>query len=627
MNIKSLLKIFSAVIAIFLFQDEIHAQISTYESPISFNETVKGDIPTFNIASPKMADIIKEDSIAESQYKPYRFAKIIDCNINFIRKASITKVNGGSIFRLAIESSNAKALSLYYNKFTIPDGGKLFIYNQSRDFVRGAYTSNNNPSNGLYANELIRGKKIILEYFQPKSVITLPQIVISGVGYAYRSVNFLDKGFGGAGDCEININCSEGNHWQNQKRGVVRISIRNGGSAFWCSGSVLNNALQNYDPYMLTADHCAGDATANDLEQWMFYFNYESEDCDNPILEPISKTLVGATKIANGGHEGTTGSDFYLMLLSRTIPTDYETYYNGWSRTETAAQSGVSIHHPQGDIKKISTYDNKLVTSQYNGNGVNSHWKVFWSETDNGRGVTEGGSSGSPIFNNNGLIVGTLTGGWSSCNTPTQPDYYGKISWSWDKNGSTPTEGLKNWLDPNNSGITSLEGLGGTPNFIKADFINDTLTIKDGYIDFSDMSAGSITTRKWIFEGGTPETSGEKNPSVLYNRYGKYDVTLIIEGSAGNDTLVKKDEITVIANVYPIPTRDFVTVNFGSSSSQKVHYILFNVFKQIIDENTVTLSSNENLVLNIKKHPSGIYFLSIDANNEEHVYKIIINAE
>ena len=76
----------------------------------------------------------------------------------------------------------------------------------------------------------------------------------------------------------------------------------------------------------------------------------------------------------------------------------------------------------------------------------------------NGHGVTEGGSSGSPLFNYDGQIVGTLTGGSSYCNTPTSPDVYGKMSYHWTSNGTPNDERLKPWLDPTNSGVTTLNG-------------------------------------------------------------------------------------------------------------------------------------------------------------------------
>ena len=88
----------------------------------------------------------------------------------------------------------------------------------------------------------------------------------------------------------------------------------------------------------------------------------------------------------------------------------------------------------------------------------NSCWRVFWASTDNGHGVTEGGSSGSPIFNQDGHIVGTLSGGSSYCDYPNYPDYYGKLSYHWLSNGAADNRRLKPWLDPTESGVTTLEG-------------------------------------------------------------------------------------------------------------------------------------------------------------------------
>ena len=126
---------------------------------------------------------------------------------------------------------------------------------------------------------------------------------------------------------------------------------------------------------------------------------------------------------------------------------------------------GVTIHHPAGDIKKISTYTTPVESSQWSGTS-GTHWQVYWSETETNWGVTEGGSSGAPLYDNTGKIIGALTGGQAACEPdgsgsgtgPDQPDYYGKFSYSWDQNGNDPSQQLKYWLDPINAGITSLPG-------------------------------------------------------------------------------------------------------------------------------------------------------------------------
>ena len=158
------------------------------------------------------------------------------------------------------------------------------------------------------------------------------------------------------------------------------------------------------------------------------------------------------------GANQVAGSDFYLVELNSAIPTTYNPYFAGWDRNNSAATNGVSIHHPNGSAKKISTFTASLTNTSFNGGGSGHFWRVVWASTTNGHGVTEGGSSGSPIFNQNKRIVGQLTGGSSACNATSSPDVYGKLRSDWDLNGSSNSAQLKPWLDPTNSGVTSLDG-------------------------------------------------------------------------------------------------------------------------------------------------------------------------
>ena len=138
---------------------------------------------------------------------------------------------------------------------------------------------------------------------------------------------------------------------------------------------------------------------------------------------------------------------------------DFNPYFAGWDRNNTGATS-CEFSPPSGDIKKVSTYTSSLTSdgglNWFNNN--NTHWSVTWANTSNGHGVTEGGSSGSPIFNQNGLIVGKLTGGSSYCDATSSPDIYGKIWYSWDQMGNSSGQQLKPWLDPNSTNVTSLQG-------------------------------------------------------------------------------------------------------------------------------------------------------------------------
>ena len=273
--------------------------------------------------------------------------------------------------------------------------------------------------------------------------------------------------------CEINVNCSPvGDLWQDEKKGVARILFVDGGGQGWCTGSLINNTSQDCKPYFLTALHCGVGATAANMTQWKFYFKYEAPSCTNPSTAGTLDDyfITGCIRIADSGDNGgDSGSDFLLVKLGSSTneatiinnlkSANFSAYWNGWNANTTATTGGVGIHHPAGDIKKISTFSGTSVSAGWNGNGLLSHWRQSWSSNSNGHGVTEGGSSGSPLFNNSqGYIIGTLTGGSSSCNSPTSQDYYGKMSYHWTSNGTANNLRLKPWLDPTNSGVLTLAG-------------------------------------------------------------------------------------------------------------------------------------------------------------------------
>jgi PKD repeat protein len=366
----------------------------------------------------------------------------------------------------------------------------------------------------------------------------------------YRGIPNLhqEKGIDDSESCHVNINCSpEGDGWKTTKRGVAKLYFREGSSWYVCSGTLVNNAKNDGKPYFLTADHCGGTASINDRSVWQFHFNFERPSCDNNST-PTYNVLTGCTLKARGPLSG--GSDFQLLELSSIPPLSWFPYYNGWDRNTNGATSGVSIHHPQGDIKKISTYTESLTSSTPTIDGLrmadNSAWRVYWKATTNGHGVTEGGSSGSPIFNANRQVVGTLSGGGASCSSLTSPDYYGKFSYHWASNGTTNPNKLQPWLDPDNSNITSLNGY--DPNgTLYANFeANKTSANTGEQITFTDISTGtSITSWAWTFgEGATPVTATGKGPhTVTYSTGGLKTVSLTINGTT---TTTKQGFINIL---------------------------------------------------------------------------------
>ena len=385
-----------------------------------------------------------------------RCAVLLPFHVAFPEDIIPEKVADGTVWRMKIEAEEAEAINFYLEDFHLPKDAELSFYTPDFEYMLPTITSAENPENKIYVTDHIRGSSVIIELFAREGVEVRHCFTIKDVGYMYRPLPQWmggSRGFGHSENCEVNVNCPEGAAWQNEKKGVARIILVIGSEAWYCTGSLINNARNDKTPYFLTASHCGENATEQDFQKWKFYFNYESPTCSNPSEEPSFYMTTGAEKLAEGTNRPQE-SDFLLLKLNDEVALRSDLYYNGWNIAETSASNGVGIHHPAGDIKKISTYTKPLLDDR------DTHWSVLWAQTETNWGVTEGGSSGSPIFDQNKYIVGTLSGGWSDCATPLEDDLYGKMSYHWNKNGATPVKQLKPWLDPDNTGITKLQGLG-----------------------------------------------------------------------------------------------------------------------------------------------------------------------
>jgi hypothetical protein len=621
------------LVAVLVSPLTLSSQISSGRTPPGFStQTFDHLVVTHRVPAPETDALLKEDALAGKWGVAERIGILLPAQINVADHGAWTTLADGSRqWRIRMGSEDAKQLALYFEDFYLPRGYQLFIYNDSRSKLIGAFTHLNNHESGLFATEPLPGESIIVELIASPQVTEQASFTISEVLYVYRSQDHGLKQFGRSGNCNVNVNCSEGFDWQDEKRGVVKIHSRVGGSVFRCSGSLVNNTRYDYLPYIFTADHCSRTgstySTEDDFNQWVFFFNYEADECPNPTNEPASVSLTGATLKANiGGGNANMGSDFCLLLLNEDVPPSVMPYYNGWSRVDIASPSGVSIHHPSGDIKKISTYTEPLLSSNWNSNTLNMYWQVRWSPTQNGHGITEGGSSGSPIFSNEGLIVGQLTGGQASCNNPNAPDYYGKFAVSWESNGDTATKQLKPWLDPDNTGVDKLNGSYDVTQVVSF-FLADTTALQaGGRIGFQDISINEPTEWHWIFKGGEPSESFQKNPGqITYNSFGSYDVTLIVKNELSSDTLVRNKYINVTPGMFPNPARNQLTMLLGNHGDEELRFEITDITGRPVTSWRYKIAGLYSVNINTTGLSNGAYIITaISDDNSFSRQKLII---
>lgn len=437
------------------------AQIAVGGEPYSMRMGMDHQgIPTVQAAPFDAVAAAAEDSLANARGSLPMYGRVLQVDAGLYDSGVWSDLpNGDRLWRVRIASEGALATELFFEDLSIPTGAMLYVYDDAGQQVLGGFTSYNNRPSGLFSTAQIMGPACIVEYWEPAVSLGEGHLRIASLGHAYRHVADVLSG-----ECEVDVNCSEGSGWAAQRDAVVRLSVKTGNELGWCSGALVNNVTLDCKPYFLTAHHCSFDGQGNptsstDFQQWKFYFKYERPNCGSGTAL-AGKVLTGCTKRGESNDNGgDSGSDFLLVEAEdATIPDSYDPYWSGWDASGTGSTGGKGIHHPAGDAKKISTFTGTTVSTSWGG-VPSTHWRVVWVGTANGHGVTEGGSSGSPLFNNSHRIIGTLTGGSSFCEGGlTSPDYYGKMSYHWASDPGPASERLKSWLDPNSTGTLSMDG-------------------------------------------------------------------------------------------------------------------------------------------------------------------------
>ena len=478
---KHLLQVL-AVVALFLTGYTAKAQMSYGGEPYSFKNTISQVVPTIEIEALDAEALLAEDAAIPGKDHALRIGVTKDVNYTIANSGRIDMLpDGGRVWRIAFHMEDATFTSMHFSTFNIPDGAELYLYTPDREYVIGKFINKNQMEEGSFYPQEMPGEDIVVEYYEPAGVAFEGNLAISQISQGYYDffhIKAIEGGLGSAeGTCHPNAICYD-NTWHAQINSVVCYTMTSGGYVYMCSGAMINNTANDNKQYLLSANHCYESGT------WKFYFKYQATTCSGSNGS-ILKTATGYTLKAKDN--GDSSSDFMLVEITGTINTTYDVYLAGWDISTSAPTNPTScgaIHHPGGDIKKFSIPQNL-------NNGAMAGYGKFWlANWATATGATEQGSSGSPLFNKDKLIVGQLYAGSSSCSNPTGWDLYGKLSNSWTNNNTSDnSKKLKPWLDPNNTGATTLQGrwMPGAPSGIAESNATSNLNV------YPNPTTGMIT--------------------------------------------------------------------------------------------------------------------------------------
>lgn len=379
-------------------------------------------------------------------------------------------VDGSRVWRVQVRAEGATDLRMNFGRFTLPRGARLYVIGADR-YYQGPYTQAD-AMNGTFHAPVVPGDTATVELQIPNAVgVDATSLEITAVGVGFRDVFGREKAQTGPGmsnACNVNVACPLGQSYPDEIRAVGQYEFNSysGGGVFNCTGTLITDVPHDKKNYFLTAAHCI--SHPSEAQSMVVYWNYQSTSCSGlsaPAGGFFNDDSHGATLRAFRAD-----ADFSLVEMNAALDPSWNLHYAGWDARNIAPSGTIGIHHPLGDVKKItagpqpSTTDGCITPTT----GRNTHWAAG----PYSQGTTEAGSSGSGLFANadnaNGpsrRLIGTLSGGDAECSTtsPTQPnnsqDCYGKLAVAWSGTGSSSANRLRDWLDPANTGTLSIDGI------------------------------------------------------------------------------------------------------------------------------------------------------------------------
>ena len=423
---------------------------------------------------------------------------------------------GGFAWTARVHSSDATALRVHFTDFNLPAGAALYVY--TLDGVAfGPYSGKGPNGTGDFWTNTVPGEDVIVQLHAGPS--GEPSFRIAGIGY-------LTDEFAIAGsiappselsasafcsfneDCVVGAACSVANVTavSQARDAVASMLFPSGRYLYICSGGLVANSSNS--PYFLTANHCISRSSeASGLET---YFFYESSTCGSigNCPYPGTQNTTGSTILSTN-----RTSDYTLLQLSQPAPSGAA--FLGWTSTPVANSNGTKLYrisHPGGAPQAYSQHD--VDTSK----GTCTSWpRGSWIYSRDIVGATEGGSSGSPVLNGSGQIVGQLSG---ACGT--------NVNDNCDEVNNATVDGA---FAAYYSAISSILGSSGSNAAPTANFTFSASGLTVAFTDASSDSDGTIASRSWNFGDGSSSTS--TNPSKTYAASGTYTVTLTVTDDDG----------------------------------------------------------------------------------------------
>lgn len=450
-----------------------------------------------------------------------RYAVARPVSVDLTRRAAWQALpDGRSVGRLRVGAAGARNLSVAFERAELPPGAELWLHAASGRHALDRPLTAAHARSGRLWTPVVPGDEAVLSVVLPAGA-PAPVLQLTRIHVGFRDVGEVRLL---QGSCNIDTICPEGDAWREE---IGSVAVYGMGGEFWCTGFMLNNTSGDQTPLFATANHC-GVRSSND-DSLVVYWNYESATCG-----ALSGGVADDWQVGSTFRMRASDPDWTLVELYDAPDPAWNVSWAGWDRSGAAPSSAVAIHHPGTDEKAISFEDDATrITWPYYGSADSDGTHIRIIDWDGG--TTEGGSSGSPLFDQDHRAVGVLTGGDAACGNDDS-DWYGRLYSAWDAGGSSSSR-LEPWLDPTGTG----------------DLTTDTLAPWATGVTFTDADA-------WRPEG--PEGGPFRPAEAVITARNRDDEPRSVRATASADWIA-------VAAITPVPADDAaeITLSLGEGAA------------------------------------------------------------
>jgi lysyl endopeptidase len=565
---------FSLILLSFYVEGQVKTRKFANGLPSNYLQKKIDQIPVYRVKPPeKFKESLQNPDRYNSKEFIYKYAIAKQIDLDFLKESKLVSDNEFNYYALKIEAEDALSVSIQFKESSLSLNSVLTIYTEFE--ITDSIVDKTLNNSTTWKTKAYHGNQLTLLLKVPIGEIQGNKLKVGLVSFGYRSVNSAFFGSPGASSsCHKNAICPEGGLYAQNRNSIALVEVDEG----TYTGALIMNTCNTNTPYFLTAKHNL--TGGGDPGSAVFIFKYLSAQCNTNTGFSAEIQFNGADVKASYDP-----SDFALFQLRQTPSANLGLSFSGWDRNFANGFSYASLHHPKGDLMKLSIDYNSLGLSSWG--GTDTHLVAEF-----GYGAIEPGSSGGPLFNSSRRIVGQLHGNQATTGqfcTDLRGEY-GRFDLSWN-GGGTPQTALKYWLDPNNTNlltttttdISSLIDVSSEPLMLGDNFICS------GFTTYSISPLPSNASVTWTISNSSIASipSPSNGSSVNLTKVGSGVVTLTanIVYCSGSTRAISK-AIMVGASVSGYYT---ITSNYHSSGNQLT---LYN------NNSTIFLPANQGFGIN-----------------------------